>query len=407
MNALSVLAEVFLVLVVLWLALRAARTALQPALDVRDFAGVAEEHKSALARVVQSEIERLGREGAGTSLRFAYGTDEALEIPQSVKLPGPVAALVSAVQLLPRNVYRLEALAISEAARGAGLALTLARSSRVVATTVVWADEYRLQPEVSRSSHSPPPSGSKSPPKSDEAATNTEAAGGEGAKPERPQRTESNGQAADGSQVWYRLALIAAAWLVYHLPTTNRRTRERGLVASDWRSYAHFLLGADYLAGQDVVRAKQAFLAAVTRDPGNVGAAVNLAGLNIDENCTGPAILRLGGVVRLLDDTAQGNRWCRDRNWYRARFNLAVACLNELMLLQQGSVPHECRSSLPPDELSTLAREALRELLTKGSEVSTNACGRHPLEFQRFVQVAVASAAVLFADVQHDAMALP
>jgi hypothetical protein len=89
---------------------------------------------------------------------------------------------------------------------------------------------------------------------------------------------------------------------------------------------------------------------------------LNLAGLDINSRCNGPAIDRLVLLCELLPDV----EFPHDRLWYRARFNLAVACLNE------DDVPPgrlECVSSYDQHARRAIASAAIQELIDRSKQV--------------------------------------
>ena len=128
---------------------------------------------------------------------------------------------------------------------------------------------------------------------------------------------------------------------------------------------------------------------------------MNLAGLEVTARCSGPAISRLAALCGELEDEARPF----DRLWYRARFNLAVACLHSLIDPDQRE---ECLTTMDADDRKTLGITATHQLTTRASDVldylgeggSRTTKRTVGPEFQAFVRNIAAAAVVLEADLQ-------
>jgi hypothetical protein len=135
-----------------------------------------------------------------------------------------------------------------------------------------------------------------------------------------------------------RLGTPAASWLMF--TAGNRSILERIrfwrkfrlLGTMDWRSYAHFAVGAeDQIRGEPAANVIRRYLSALAHDPNNHGAALNLASTELglaetDADLFRSAKTRLEQLRITLED--QPGDFTTNELWYRMRYNQTVAELH-------------------------------------------------------------------------------
>lgn len=342
--ATPLLIAVLVVATVIWL-----RRTLQPRLLIEDAQGEPSGIASYLPSLISDELELLRREGAGNSLRLATGPDEPLALPDTILAEGSTKLLTWLVALLPRPTHVVHLRLIAGGSRGYGLVVGLSAPGRPRASAVLWDQDYTFE------------SPATAPPVSEDAdeEKDEEKDESEDSPPDEAGEAGASAPASGAPESYHRLALAAGAWLAYKLPTRDPRARYHALLSGDWQSYAHFRVGA---ASSPVSR--QPYVRALRLDPRNRGALHNLAVLDGTRHCYGPALHRLSATIALLGDEGRE----RDRLWYRARFNLAVAAFNYVLDARLGYPLHpECLPPEPDDQqgLAAMAVEALRDIEAK------------------------------------------
>jgi hypothetical protein len=125
-----------------------------------------------------------------------------------------------------------------------------------------------------------------------------------------------------------RLMLPAAVWLAFQL---NKRHSEAPLGTGNWRSYAIFSVAAEHDRAGHRAEAIAGYKAALDRDPGNVGALLNLGSLLLHRDPapaqeTAPEA-RLAQAGALLGEAVVLTGDPRRAVWFRARYLLAVQLL--------------------------------------------------------------------------------
>lgn len=350
-DVLDLLVNTAVVAAAIVVVLLTARLALTPRLAVLDFEGQTADLQKGLPRIVQSELEILRAEGGGTSLRFMTGPDKAIAVPEPVpNLPG-FASVIQLVSLIPRRVHTVDGFLHADTPRGPALSVRLSRSELSDAATTIYLHDFvKPKPMVSEPRPSPP----ASPPSSDEgepgAAETDDDNGGADKAPETRNPA--------GAYAYHRLAVAAAAWLAFRLPTRGVPGSVPEMLTTSWESYAHFRLGVEFQQAGDMASARRSFATSLMHDSLNRGSLLNLAGLDISTRCNGPAIDRLRLLCELLPD----EELPRDRLWYRARFNLAVACLND-----EDSAPTrlECATTYDLPARRAMAAAAIEEVIVR------------------------------------------
>ncbi len=332
-----------------------ARLALTPRLSIADFEGQTPDLQKGLPRIVHSELEILRAEGGGTSLRFMTGPDQPVAVPEPIpKLPG-FASIAQLVSLLPRRVHSVDAFLHEDTPRGPALSIRLSRSALADGATTLYLDDL-----VKPTGAEPSPEVSLVEPPPNDPGVTAGAAGGVESVPEEEKPKPA--LSSHGSHPYHRLAVAAAAWLAFRLPRQGIWSSAAGPLTDSWESYALFRIGVGFQEGKDLASARRSYAWSLMQDPLNRGSLLNLAGLDIDTRCNGPAIDRLVLLCQLLPDVD----FPRDRLWYRARFNLAVACLNE-----EDSLPGrvECATSYGPAARQEIAVAALDEIIDRSDDI--------------------------------------
>lgn len=369
-----------------------ARLALTPRLAISDFEGQTADLQKGLPRIVHSELEILRAEGGGTGLRFMTGPDKPIAVPEPVpKLPG-FASVVQLVSLIPRRVHTVDAFLHADTPRGPALSVRLSRSELADAAATLHLDDF-VPEDTEAATTAAPKDAATAEPENDGKTGNGDA-------PAEPPSEESGG--ASAAHAYHRLAVAAAAWLAFRLPTRGTPGSLPAMLTTSWESYAHFRIGVESFQAGDLVSARRSFATSLRHDPLNRGSLLNLAGLDVNTNCNGPAIDRLRLLCELLPDT----EFPLDRLWYRARFNLAVACLNS-----EGSEPErlECRTDYSLAARREIARAAIHEVIKRSRKVLSyydRAGGRAVRrtaspEFLAFIRTVLGMAVVVRADIKN------
>lgn len=328
-----------------------ARLALTPRLAISDFEGQTADLQKGLPRIVHSELEILRAEGGGTGLRFMTGPDKPIAVPEPVLKIAGFASVVQLISLIPRRVHTVDAYLHADTPLGPAMSIRLSRSELADAASTLYAREL-VEPVNAQPAPAPSP-----PPEPPNA---TAKASDEPAGKNTPEATESTAPTAGHS--YHRLAIAAAAWLAFRLPTRGSPGSAPAMLTTSWESYAHFRIGVEFMQAKDLTSARRSFARSLLHDPLNRGSLLNLAGLDINTRCNGPAIDRLRLLCELLPDTDLP----LDRLWYRARFNLAVACLNDDDLEPDRL---ECRTEYGRVARRRIAGAAIDEVIDRSASV--------------------------------------
>jgi tetratricopeptide (TPR) repeat protein len=258
--------------------------------------GPDEKSGTAAVAMVRENYGRLREQSGGRSLELLTSSgEESLQLPGEVSSAYPQAGVIWAlVRLLDRLFPSRKRLVTGylrprDPVRGAGMTITYGRRyGKVFGEITLWESDY----------------GSLAP----------------------------SGEEDPKQRAYDRIAVPAATWIVYQAGERFLR-RRLGLTAPfeligtrEWRSYAHFAVGADDHARDDWQSARRRYLEALRHDPGNRGARFDLAVVELDPRFEGngrqAALGRLEGLRAELEGA--GNA-ARDPLWYRVRYMQAVA----------------------------------------------------------------------------------
>jgi hypothetical protein len=254
-----------------------------------------------LSTALGSVIARMKDEAPGLQLYWQSGTEPKFEIPAAITQSLPqVGVLAGLVQVLDRLLYRrLHVVAGTvhpvHEHRGAGLTLAVSkRNGEAVDQVTIWERDFMLK--------------------------------------------EAGADAAEAVR-YERLILPAAVWLAYR-PSLGFKPTSPPLHARDWRSYALFALG-ELVA--DGVKERKLYERALDRDPNNIGARLNLAGLLLrrpDYEVPPPSAPgavadgsreswpeRMKAAADHLGAVAACSSPDSEPIWYRARYMQAVVCV--------------------------------------------------------------------------------
>ena len=261
--------------------------------------------RSASAAAVRENYGRLMRDG-GHRLKYVNSSGESFEavsrqVAEIYKPAGVVASLLSLIdRLVPARTRRLGGqLRVVDPQRGAGLTVTFGRRyGKVFDETTLWESDYG--------------------------------------------RPVGAGRAAQSA--YDRVALPASAWVTYAAAASTlprgvrRRLRRmcpprfarparggwgapfRVLGTDDWRSYAHFVVGADLQARGALSEARLSYERALGRDPRNRGAAFNLGVLEQQDGLR-RGRRRLKRLRRAIGDDRA------DELWFRVRYAQTIGWL--------------------------------------------------------------------------------
>jgi tetratricopeptide (TPR) repeat protein len=293
-----------------------------------------------LAAAVSARYRELRDQNGGTALTQVEPAAEAFAPPASLTTALPHVAIVTAIVTflsrmpIPKRWTLVGELRERDPVRGAGLTVRLPRTyGRKGDEVTLWESDY----------------GDVLPP-------------------------STNGDPLAG---WRRLALPAAAWLVFHAPRVRPRTRKI-LGTSRWESYAHFTVGCAFDLGTPKTRAaaRERYRAALAIDPKNLGAAFNVAVLDHrdagDDQHSKRALDSFEEVRERVESEGEGKD---DPMWYRARA-MEVVVLMDLERAEAARAPAYDlgiellerlipQRSLVPRALLGRRRRALRALLVE------------------------------------------
>ena len=276
--------------------LRAIDRLLIPAIDIQPFTGGEETDTAVggMADIVRSELVRLTEEGSGSSMYFFNGPDQQISLPDDINVE-PLDTFAKVVNWLPGRVTTITGRVQPDGSHGRGVTVTINSGwMRPGASTTIWERDIGIWPP-----------------------------------PDDP--------APSGEERWQRLAIAAAAWVAYRLVATRSARERTALLTQDWQSYALFLTATRLTRqGADADAIRPIYQAALERDPRNRGALFGLGVLFANESANGRAAELFDACVEELEYAydEDGDEYHRDRLWYRANLNAAIARLNEAALLE-------------------------------------------------------------------------
>jgi tetratricopeptide (TPR) repeat protein len=264
---------------------------------VEPFTGDPKDVGLATLAAVRENCAKLRGDG-GHRLKTVASSGESFEsIPRELgdvyEPAGTVAALLAMLgRLVPARTRHVTGqVRPCDAQRGAGLTVTFGRHSKVFEEETVWERDFGRPLELA--------------------------------------------DRAPVQPAYDRVALPAAVWLTF---ASANHTLWRGftgwigwprpfvaLGTDEWRSFAHFSIGADLQTTGDRKHAARAYQRALGIDPRNRGAALNLAAIELIDSSDEVR----EGAVRRLDEVrdAVGDRTA-DELWFRVRYCTAIGHLD-------------------------------------------------------------------------------
>jgi hypothetical protein len=292
-----------LVLLTGW-ALPALVSRLKTTVRLIGFSGSAETTlSSVLAAALSTTLSQMQDYGPGRQLVYQTGTEPKFELPKEIAEAVPQAGMLAGVLSMMGKALYSRLYSVSGTIhpvhkhRGAGLTLTVAgRSGNTIEQETFWEQDFALKPA---------------------------------------------GSNATDSVRYERLVLPAAVWLAFR-PKLGFKQGKAVLGATDWRSYALFSLGK---IAPDTESERVLYEQALDRDPGNLGARLNLAGLLLQRpgyELSTPSKQtsedlrqgskeswreRVDGAWRHLCVVAGSTDRERDAIWYRALYLQAIVCI--------------------------------------------------------------------------------
>jgi tetratricopeptide (TPR) repeat protein len=261
---------------------------------VEIFTGGPDDKKSGTAAVamVRENYGRLRNQNGGRSLDLVTSSGEvSIDLPEEVSGAYPQAGVIWALARLIDRLFPSRTRLVSgylrprDPVRGAGMTITYGRRyGKLFGEITVWEAEYG--------------------------------------------RLARAGDKDPVQPAYDRLGVPAAAWIMYQAGTRfsirRRRTAKFELLGTkEWRSYAHFAVGADDHARGDWASARRRYLEALRCDPNNRGARFDLAVIELGLGDAGreSALKRLEGLRKELENPDERPQ---DPVWYRVRYTQAV-----------------------------------------------------------------------------------
>jgi hypothetical protein len=224
---------------------------------------------SAVSAALSSAMTRIGtiRRSGVDAMSAPVSASSAIEAIADGLKAAPAGGQLAAAALrllrwfFARGELQLRGHALSSAANGPGLALTISTASgRTIERLTVWAREF--EPMIG------------------------------------PYHSLDHGDRADGL---LRVAIVGAVWTHFTILSDIWRLREQDLVArlstSVWRSYAFMQIGIECEAVRGPAVARALYARAVDADPRNVVAQFNLASMELLDELLGE--VRIAGLTRL------------------------------------------------------------------------------------------------------------
>jgi tetratricopeptide (TPR) repeat protein len=200
---------------------------------------------TSMAWLIQENLTRLSGNQEDTRLGLISSPPEEIDIPSQVSDLSPTIKVLSAVLrfLVQPKMYTLSGSLHAAAGHGAGMTLLLRTPSGDLAHSVtIWQRTY-------------------------DPRTN-------------PKAPESVKEQPATPSPYYRLAPVAASWVLFKWRSEVRGNDSSILGTRSWESFALFQSGVDWQLYRDVERARDLYLESLAKDPGNQGALLNLGGLD-------------------------------------------------------------------------------------------------------------------------------
>jgi hypothetical protein len=255
---------------------------------------------ASLPTALFEHLRQLRGRGGGRSIATVGATDAKFDLPATVSAAFPPASIIAGLvsylgQLITRNVrVVVVTLRPDDPFRGLGITVAVQKARKQpVNEMTLWERDFgllELTPDAS-----------------------TKDAGGR----------------------YQRLMLPAATWAAYQkdLGFKTRKIEEgkqkAPLDTKNWRSYAHFAVGAVAQRQANDKLAQRQYSLALDLDPKNQGARLNLATLNLGPYAEPPTAedkKRLEWAIKLLEPVAlDSSDDTPDEMWYRGRYMQALA----------------------------------------------------------------------------------
>lgn len=358
-------------LAVVWVALALAiRRLATERLAIDDFDDGAAETKlgKTIAALISQELDDVRHEARGANPQIVSGPEPAIGLPAATQELSPHLKLLSSIlELVPSRTCRIKGILHPPGQSGVGLTVSVVdHRGRTLDSTTIW--------ESSTDALFEPRKGDK---------------------------------AAD-TKAYHRLAIAAAAWAIYVLPLDADDKQKIRILTADGMSHMHFRMGVTWQRSKDLVRSRRSYLDAIAADRANIGALLNVGVVDLTDSPERPATAeaRFARALALLEERQVDQR---DRLWYRARYNLAVAQEDQGVLVRQGDLKqqdsfkeragdgHLAAADETATTLITAADMALGEL-TK--EVVSSDPADDKVALARFIETIRAMAVVLRANVR-------
>lgn len=255
---------------------------------------------ASLPTALSEHFRQLGSKDQGRNFKTVGATDAKFDLPAEVSTAFPPAGIIAGLvsyldRLLPRNVRAVVVtLRPDDPFRGLGLTVAVQKAQgEPVAEMTLWERDFGLLDLTADAS------------------------------------------TKDASGRYQRLMLPAATWAAYQddLGFDKRKIEEHKakapLETMNWRSYAHFAVGAIAQRQANDKLAQRQYSLALDLDPKNQGARLNLAALNLAPYAEPPTAedeKRLERATKLLEPVAEDSSdKTPDDMWYRGRYMQALA----------------------------------------------------------------------------------